>query len=657
MTNPVPTLMVRATIALNPVRPFSRTLSRLAAGFLAISLLLPRISLAQDDSTNSPATFLVQAVNQLVAILEPPTDKPARTFTTILKVVKAAGLPKEAAGREVELAFQAPEHLRIAAKVEEYNIVACRDGQELWVYAPAKKFGLLGSPDKAPFSTTPDAKDTTTMEPLKLPIPVEQLGLLPMFADIESLTGETVGTDKCRVLKITPKPEAIDALKIPKFTVKLWVRESDSMPVRFAANDGKNIDAQIDLINAKFQDAWPADKWKLKAGEGDKLQTVARSHLLRFMKVAMTMLNNKIPTLGPVTGEHHVVAREGNGRLEEVDGTKVLILKGTPEEMGHQHGILMKDEIHRLVEQILFGVGVGTSFEKGTWVFGEIEGAQKRLNPFMDVRYYQEMDALAIAAELPKEEVRLANFFPEMFHCSGFAVFGKATKDGKLYHGRVLDYMRGMGLEQSAAVMVFQPDKGNAWVNVGYAGFIGSVTAMNEKHIAMGEMGGRGEGNWDGKPMAELVREVMEKANTLDEAVEIMRKGPRTCEYYYVISDSKNNSAVGIAATPDKFQVIKPGESHELLPNPSKDTVLMSAGDRYEELARRVKANYGKFDAASARDLMTRPVCMTSNLHSALFEPETLDFWVANADSKSPAAQCRYTHYNLAELLKPEKAQ
>ena len=657
MTNPVPTLMVRATSALNPVRPFSRTLSRLAAGFLAISLLLPRISLAQDDSTNSPATFLVQAVNQLVAILEPPTDKPARTFTTILKVVKAAGLPKEAAGREVELAFQAPEHLRIAAKVEEYNIVACRDGQELWVYAPAKKFGLLGSPDKAPFSTTPDAKDTTTMEPLKLPIPVEQLGLLPMFADIESLTGETVGTDKCRVLKITPKPEAIDALKIPKFTVKLWVRESDSMPVRFAANDGKNIDAQIDLINAKFQDAWPADKWKLKAGEGDKLQTVARSHLLRFMKVAMTMLNNKIPTLGPVTGEHRVVAREGNGRLEEVDGTKVLILKGTPEEMGHQHGILMKDEIHRLVEQILFGVGVGTSFEKGTWVFGEIEGAQKRLNPFMDVRYYQEMDALAIAAELPKEEVRLANFFPEMFHCSGFAVFGKATKDGKLYHGRVLDYMRGMGLEQSAAVMVFQPDKGNAWVNVGYAGFIGSVTAMNEKHIAMGEMGGRGEGNWDGKPMAELVREVMEKANTLDEAVEIMRKGPRTCEYYYVISDSKNNSAVGIAATPDKFQVIKPGESHELLPNPSKDTVLMSAGDRYEELARRVKANYGKFDAASARDLMTRPVCMTSNLHSALFEPETLDFWVANADSKSPAAQCRYTHYNLAELLKPEKAQ
>ncbi len=325
--------------------------------------------------------------------------------------------------------------------------------------------------------------------------------------------------------------------------------------------------------------------------------------------------------------------------------------------MGHQHGVLMKKNIHQLVDHILFGVGVGTSFEEGKWVFGEIEAAQQRLNPFMDERYYREMDSLASAAGLPREEVRLANFFPEMFHCSGFAVYGKATTDGRLYHGRILDYMRGMGLEQSAVVMVFQPDRGNAWVNIGYAGFVGSVTAMNEKHLAIGEMGGKGQGHWDGKPMAELVREVMEKANTLDEAVEIMRKGPRTCEYYFVISDAKSNRAVGIAATADKFETIAPGQNHPLLPHGIPDTVLMSAGDRYEELARRVQANYGKFDAEGARDLMKRPVCMTSNLHCALFEPGSLDFWVANADSQSPAAHTRFTHYNLAEILQPEKPQ
>jgi len=53
---------------------------------------------------------------------------------------------------------------------------------------------------------------------------------------------------------------------------------------------------------------------------------------------------------------------------------------------------------------------------------------------------------------------------------------------------------------------------------------------------------------------------------------------------------------------------------------------------------------------------MKRPVCMNSNIHSVLFEPDTLDFWVANADSKNVASDARYTHYNLAELLKPQPA-
>jgi len=82
----------------------------------------------------------------------------------------------------------------------------------------------------------------------------------------------------------------------------------------------------------------------------------------------------------------------------------------------------------------------------------------------------------------------------------------------------------------------------------------------------------------------------------------------------------------------------------------------MSAGERYEELARRVKAGFGRFDAEAARDLMTRPVCMTSNIHSVLFAPDTLDFWVANADGKNVASHTRYTHYNLAKLLAPPPA-
>ncbi len=252
------------------------------------------------------------------------------------------------------------------------------------------------------------------------------------------------------------------------------------------------------------------------------------------------------------------------------------------------------------------------------------------------------------------QEARLANVFPELFHCTGFAIFGKATGNGRIFHGRVLDYLRGVGLEQNAVIFVHQPDYGHAWVNIGYAGFIGSVTAMNDQGISIGEMGGNGYGNWDGKPMAHLIREVMEKASTLDEAVQIMRESPRTCQYYYVIADGKIPDAIGISASPTEFVTIKPGESNPRLPHPLEDTVMMSAGERYETLSARVKDQYGHIDPEAARKLMAPPVCMKSNIQSVLFAPDRLSFWVANADADHVASLSRFTRFNLKDLLAEE---
>ena len=527
-----------------------------------------------------------------------------------------------------------------------------RDQQEAWVHVANKKFGVVGKPGQSRFATAPEKKDTTKLGPFRLPLPKEQLAILPLLMKIEALPEETVGQSKCHVLSVIPKPEAVDALKIPNGTLKLWLRASDNLPVRIGYADGRKLNLAVQLHDIKSDKPWAPDKWKIPLRAGDKIETTALGHLIRSAGVWLASLNEKISTLGPTTGERRVVATSGKGRLELHDGTRVLLLQGTPDEMGAQHGALLKKEIKNVLNRILYGVGVGSSFAKGRWFFGEIEEAQSRLNPYIAPRYLAEMDAIALATGHEKEEIRLANFFPELFHCSGFAIFGNATQDGALYHGRILDYLRGMGLEQNAVVIVSKPDTGNAWVNISYAGFVGSVTAMNEKKVAIGEMGGRGEGNWDGKPMAQLVRECMEKADTLEQAVEIMRKGPRTCEYYYVISDGKTKRAVGIAATPTKFETVGPGQAHERLPHAVKDAVLLSAGDRYEKLVERVREDFGEFTADSARDLMKRPVCMNSNIHSVLFAPETLDFWVANADSKDPASHTRYTKYNLADLLK-----
>ncbi len=350
------------------------------------------------------------------------------------------------------------------------------------------------------------------------------------------------------------------------------------------------------------------------------------------------------------------IARCGEGWLEKVDGYLVLHLKGTHYEMGYQQGVLLKESVRKNMYTLLNDKGDTTLVDLGIVKLKPrqaIETIVQIQKPYTPQKYVDEMRGLSDGAEISFNDVRATNFIPEMFHCSGFSIANSATKDGTLYHGRVLDYACDWGLQDHAVLVVAEPKGGIPFVNVSYAGFIGSVTGMNMKSVSIGEMGGRGLGHWSGVPMAFLVREVLETASDLEEAIAVFRDNYRTCEYYYVIADGKTNRSVGMATTWEKFELIKPGEAHPLLPNPVKDAALLSAGERYQELSRRVKQGYGSFTAKSAIKLMSRPVAMKSNLHNVLFEPKSTRLWVANAASDgTPAATQKYHGFQLSELLK-----
>jgi hypothetical protein len=323
--------------------------------------------------------------------------------------------------------------------------------------------------------------------------------------------------------------------------------------------------------------------------------------------------------------------------------------------MGYQHGALLKESIRKNLDTMLRVKGdvslaeLGPIKVKPRQLIQVIVGIQ---DEFVPRKYFEELEGLAAGAGLPVDDARVANFIPELFHCSGFAIMNSATKDGTLYHGRVLDYAIDWGLQEHAVVIVAEPDGGIPFVNITYAGFIGSVTGMNAQHVSIGEMGGGGIGHWEGVPMAFLVREALEKGHDLDSAVAVFRDNPRTCQYFYVIADAKTNRAVGMEASWDTFTVVEPGETHPLLPHPVKDCALLSAGSRYEALVERAKAGHGTFTAETALRLMDRPVAMKSNLHNVLFEPKTTRFWVANAGAdRTPAADREYHPFQLTELL------
>lgn len=345
------------------------------------------------------------------------------------------------------------------------------------------------------------------------------------------------------------------------------------------------------------------------------------------------------------------IAEYGPAYLEQIGETRVIHLRGSYYDMGYQHGMMLKEEI-ALGAKLIRTVGMlawNKSFKKSS------REAWQRTSPFIPQKYKDEIKGMADATGLPIDIVEDFTIFPELFHCSGFAVWGKATKDGALLHGRVLDYMREVGLDKWALVIIQEPNDANAFVNVGYSGMIGSVTGMNDKHVAIGEMGGGGGEQWDGMPMTLLVRECLETCGTLEEVRRLMAATPRTCEYYYVISDSKaengRGSAYGVGSTPGEIQFIAPNQYHELLPRPVEDAVLLSAGSRYQCLANRVEKIYGEINIQIALDIMARGVSMSSNMHNALFKPETLDMWVCNSTIEQPGCNRPYIHYNINALL------
>ncbi len=361
------------------------------------------------------------------------------------------------------------------------------------------------------------------------------------------------------------------------------------------------------------------------------------------------------PTNGTfVTGQGLTfVAETKHGVRAKLDGVRdVLFLEGTPEEMGAAHGRLMKSEIESTRARVYIA-GTASSLAKDESFIARTDEAILRTKPFVPERFYSEMDALADSLGYDRQDVYRLNNFMELFHCSGVAVRGSASKDGRVLHARVLDYARDIGLQDSSTIIVFMPKGHYAWISVSYSGFCGAVTAMNEKGLAIGEMGGGGEGKWDGLPMAFMMRRVAEECSTVDEALALMKSVPLTCDYYYVLSDARGNLAAvqAIAESETPVVVLRPGEDCARLPGALADVVYVSAGTRATALFERLRDNFGNIDVEKLQEIIRRPVAMNSNLHDAIFAPETLDLWHAEAGKKTPACDEPYLHINLSEAI------
>jgi len=225
-----------------------------------------------------------------------------------------------------------------------------------------------------------------------------------------------------------------------------------------------------------------------------------------------------------------------HGRLETLNGYTVVSVEGTPEEMGTAYGKLLGPTIRRVVKAM-----ITDGFGKEADAYQNILKGSKVMARFQPAELLAELKAIAAAANVSYDDLVLLQYFGDVRRCitgpgsasmcCSFAVLPPLTRERVCLVGRSFEYFDN-GVGDYASLLAYHRPKGrNAFVTVTWAGVINGWTLLNEKGVVCSNntaFGAKSQ-SLQGISTCNMLRYVAERASTVAEGVELVRKGPRAC--------------------------------------------------------------------------------------------------------------------------------
>lgn len=385
---------------------------------------------------------------------------------------------------------------------------------------------------------------------------------------------------------------------------------------------------------------------------------VAKHVLLRNPKVAHILEAPKPDRTVTHTGAVETIG-EGDNQIT------VLYVAGTPYEMGYEHGRLLAEQVRATIADVEAGTlkllpkavrdsRLLTDREKRALVDSLLDEAWQRMRRFTPREDMEEMAGLAAGSGVPLKTIHRMHAIPDVGEtsCSALVAKGAATRDGHVYQLRILDYGANFNLQRRPLITVYRPGGANAFVNIGWIGFVGVVSGINDKGVAISEMGfGDPPGETlAGVPMPFLLKNVLRYANNADQGAAIIRAARRTNSYIYFLGD-RQGDAIGMITSAQSFQAYRANEQETLrvgnktLPQ-FRDVVY--AGHYEKKQAELVQQMQGAFDVPAIQEL-ARHIAMKSNLHTVIYDLTAGKIWVANRKDNIRAADRPYVEFPLSD--------
>lgn len=338
----------------------------------------------------------------------------------------------------------------------------------------------------------------------------------------------------------------------------------------------------------------------------------------------------------------------------------VIVVSGSPYEMGYRYGQLMQAEIQVFMpdflayfqaELINFGIPNPNSVLDAAWT---------STAPYTDNRYEEELEGLAAGAGVDYLTLRRAHCVPIIapYSCSSVAAWDTATADGHLYQTRDLDWDVSAGAHDYPLIVLYLPLQGWAHVNVCFAGLAGSQTGMNKAGIALAEMGDSPSSefpyNLNGTHFMPLFRQLLYDADNLTEAIGILTHAQRIKRYHYVFGDGKTElAAVKILAhapepPPDDLVIWTDNDpTDEHAPNVAVDVVYQDEGRGAFPY---IMNSYGAHTADTMMAIARAIATHGGNVMNVVYDATDFELWAAYADGPSEAYREPFVHLALATL-------
>ncbi|MCA9023343.1 MAG: hypothetical protein KDA74_24510, partial [Planctomycetaceae bacterium] len=212
------------------------------------------------------------------------------------------------------------------------------------------------------------------------------------------------------------------------------------------------------------------------------------------------------------------------------DRIPVVVVKGTPYEMGKQQGELIKADATQMIHSLMKKIQTAAPERCSN---ASLDAAWKAIAPHTDARFKEELRGFAEGTGMSLALLQRAHALPVVmdYSCSSIAAWGAATKDGHLYQTRNLDWSMELGAQDYPCITVYIPAEGIPHVNITFAGFIGANTGINAKGIVLSEMGDSPGKEYpfdmNGVHFTTLFRQVMYDADGLEPAIDIFKNAKR----------------------------------------------------------------------------------------------------------------------------------